>query len=89
MSGERLRHLRAPAVAVAQPDNLIASGKHPRNLDGGLVGFRAAVREVALADLSGSDLGDLFRQGDDGFIGKHGGGMLQLCLLYTSDAADE
>ncbi len=54
-----------------------------------LIGFRAAVADKALADLAGSDLGQLFRQRHDAFIGEHGGRVLDLidlCLDFGSDA---
>ena len=70
MSGKRLRQLGTAAVSVAQGHNLEVAGKHAGQLDGGLVGLRAAIAEISLADLSGRDLCQFFRNGHHRFVGE-------------------
>src|SRR5438874_12798824 len=50
-------------------------------LDGGFIGLSSAVGDIALADLSGGDLGQFFRQSDNGLIRKQRGGVLELFNL--------
>ena len=57
------------------------SGMHARKLDGRFVRFRPAVAEKAATDFSGSDLGQLFSQGNHSFIRKQRGGVLKLIYL--------
>ena len=65
-AGHRLRELRMPAVAVAEGDEVLPAGVHPRRDHGHFVGLRAAVREITFLQLPRSNLGHLFRQGDNG-----------------------
>jgi len=81
LAGESLGEGGASAVSVAKRDDLITSGVDARELDGGFVGFGAAVAEETLSDLAGSDLRQLLRERDDGFVRKKSGGVLELVDL--------
>ncbi len=73
---------------MAQGHNFQPSGIHARDLHSGLIGLGAAVADKALADFSGSDLRQFFRQGHDGFVREDGGSMLQLVHLRFDLGSD-
>ena len=87
-AGDALRESGRAGIGVAQRDDVVTWAGHAREQDRGFVRFGAGAGEEALLQFSGRDLGELFGERDDGFVGEKRRGVLELVDLRLDLRSD-